>query len=256
MSYDRILRAELFRSDRFLSLSTDTHRLVFSALLTEADDFGNVEGGSRRLWRWMHTFSQVKAEQDAIKIMSELADNDLIRRYEWEGHEYWHIPRFRNQRTYQKRKYPASPWCDPGAKTGQTRAGGRKIYKTIKVIPEKLSQICDSVVTDLSIGVGVGVGVGIKTSSSSSDDGFGEFWSAYPKKVGKDAARKAWAKIKQKTEVLKEIHDSLAWQITSDQWKRDNGQFIPNPATYLNQGRWQDEQPAQGSEDWRKGVVV
>jgi hypothetical protein len=30
-------------------------------------------------------------------------------------------------------------------------------------------------------------------------------------------------------------------QSTSDQWRRNNGQFIPNPATWLNQGRWMDE---------------
>ena len=27
----------------------------------------------------------------------------------------------------------------------------------------------------------------------------------------------------------------------SKQWNRDDGQFIPNPATWLNQGRWDDE---------------
>lgn len=26
-----------------------------------------------------------------------------------------------------------------------------------------------------------------------------------------------------------------------DQWRKDNGQFIPYPATWLNQERWEDE---------------
>jgi hypothetical protein len=30
-------------------------------------------------------------------------------------------------------------------------------------------------------------------------------------------------------------------QKTSAQWQKDNGQYIPNPATWLNQGRWDDE---------------
>ena len=30
-------------------------------------------------------------------------------------------------------------------------------------------------------------------------------------------------------------------QKASTQWTKDNGQFIPNPATWLNQGRWEDE---------------
>ncbi len=70
---------------------------------------------------------------------------------------------------------------------------------------------------------------------------FDQFWKAYPKKVGKEAARKAFAKVKRPTETLEMITDALAWQTKSEQWVRDGGQYIPNPATYLNQARWMDE---------------
>jgi hypothetical protein len=30
-------------------------------------------------------------------------------------------------------------------------------------------------------------------------------------------------------------------QKRSDQWRREGGQYIPNPATWLSQGRWDDE---------------
>jgi hypothetical protein len=30
-------------------------------------------------------------------------------------------------------------------------------------------------------------------------------------------------------------------QLDCQQWKRDGGQYIPNPATWINQGRWNDE---------------
>jgi len=68
---------------------------------------------------------------------------------------------------------------------------------------------------------------------------FESFWSKYPKKTGKGAAFKAWQKL-HKTEIGK-ISDALDWQIPSDQWKRDSGQYIPNPQTYLNQKRFDDE---------------
>jgi uncharacterized protein YdaU (DUF1376 family) len=74
----------------------------------------------------------------------------------------------------------------------------------------------------------------------SLDDGFEEFWQAYPKKVGKDAAAKSWIKTKAR---IDDVLPALAWQKETDQWRRNDGQFIPNPATYLNQGRWQDEKP-------------
>ena len=32
----------------------------------------------------------------------------------------------------------------------------------------------------------------------------------------------------------------------SEQWTKDNGQYIPHPSTWLNQSRWEDELPAVG----------
>jgi len=75
------------------------------------------------------------------------------------------------------------------------------------------------------------------------DERFDQFWSAYPKKTGKGAAKKAWAKINPSAALLQKILTALEWQTKSEQWTKDRGQFIPNPATYLNQERWEDEPP-------------
>ena len=72
------------------------------------------------------------------------------------------------------------------------------------------------------------------------DDGFEEFWNQYPKKVGKTVAHAAWKK--QKVNIDK-VLNTLQWQVNSDQWQKADGQFIPNPTTYINQGRWHDEPP-------------
>ena len=70
---------------------------------------------------------------------------------------------------------------------------------------------------------------------------FNSFWAIYPKKVGKGAAEKAWSKIKAPSETIALITTALSWQVKSEQWTKDGGQFIPMPATYLNQKRWEDE---------------
>lgn len=72
-------------------------------------------------------------------------------------------------------------------------------------------------------------------------DGFDEFWQAYPKKEGKEPARKSWARDKPE---LQTILNALAWQRKSQNWTKDAGQFIPLPATYLNAKRYNDERPA------------
>lgn len=71
------------------------------------------------------------------------------------------------------------------------------------------------------------------------------FWEVFPKKVGKGDAWKAWKKAKlPNTEV---ILASVKEHASSDQWQREGGRFIPNPATWLNQRRWEDEVPKNKS---------
>lgn len=72
---------------------------------------------------------------------------------------------------------------------------------------------------------------------------FVEFWTAYPKKTGKGAAHNSWNKIKPKVsrETADKIIASVRAYAQTQQWKKENGQYIPNPATFLNQRRWEDE---------------
>lgn len=68
---------------------------------------------------------------------------------------------------------------------------------------------------------------------------FNYFWDSYPKKVGKQDAIKAWNRLKPDISIFNAIQDSIALWKQTDQWK--NQQYIPNPATWLNGRRWEDE---------------
>lgn len=71
--------------------------------------------------------------------------------------------------------------------------------------------------------------------------GFELFWGVYPKKKAKEAARKAWAKIKPNDALIKTIIADVRAKSDSQEWKKEKGQYIPHPATYLNGKRWEDE---------------
>ena len=73
------------------------------------------------------------------------------------------------------------------------------------------------------------------------------FWAAYPKKVGKKAALNAFRRVKTPLNVLLQ---AIEGQKHSVQWMKDNGKYIPNPATWLNQGRWEDELDGGGLGDY------
>lgn len=79
---------------------------------------------------------------------------------------------------------------------------------------------------------------------------FEEFWDAYPKKVGKDAALRAWKKRNGDRPATGFLLESIYNQKQSDQWTKDNGQYIPNPATWINQGRWADEVEVREKSKW------
>jgi hypothetical protein len=70
---------------------------------------------------------------------------------------------------------------------------------------------------------------------------FDKFWSAYPRKVAKPEAMKAWIKHKPDAELLAAILKGLEAAKRSKDWLKDDGQFIPHPSTWLNQRRWEDE---------------
>lgn len=67
---------------------------------------------------------------------------------------------------------------------------------------------------------------------------FDQFWKAYPKKEGKGKALEEWLKAGVSLEVvLKAVEAQKKWP----KWQKDGGQYIPMPATWLHQKRWQDE---------------
>jgi hypothetical protein len=79
------------------------------------------------------------------------------------------------------------------------------------------------------------------------DDEFEKVWKAYPRKIGKQAAMQAWKKAKDKPPLV-DILQAIEKAKQSEQWTKENGQFIPHPSTWLNQGRWADEvQPKRKS---------
>lgn len=84
-----------------------------------------------------------------------------------------------------------------------------------------------------------------KKGESERETDFEHFWLAYPRPVGKKDARKAWTQAKDKPG-LSEILKALESAKQSEQWTKEGGKFIPHPATWLRQGRWDDKPLANG----------
>ncbi len=79
------------------------------------------------------------------------------------------------------------------------------------------------------------------------DAAFERWWLAYPRKVGKGAARKAWQLAEAKVG-----GDLLLAAVHRQRWA-DDPRFIPHPATWLNGERWADDPGAAAPPHAPKG---
>lgn len=75
--------------------------------------------------------------------------------------------------------------------------------------------------------------------------GFPEFWQSWPsgpRKVAKRQCLDKWARYECAMSATL-IVQHVEWMKTQQDWLKDNGAFIPQPLTYLNQQRWDGWEP-------------
>lgn len=214
-------------SDAFLDMPA-TARLLYYDLGMRADDDGFVNSPKKII-------RMINASDDDMKIL--VAKKFII---PFESGivviKHWRINNYLRNDRYNETKY-----IDEKKLLNVDENGAYKSITCNSGIPT-VYQEGDDWDTQVRLGK---VSIDNKTIlfDKSKNDDFEIFWQRYPKKVGKQAAITAWKKFKPR---LDDVMFALSWQIESEQWTKQNGSFIPNPATYLNQGRWQDEPIKQG----------
>jgi hypothetical protein len=70
---------------------------------------------------------------------------------------------------------------------------------------------------------------------------FLQFYDAYPRHMGKEPAWKAWQKLNGTRPDLSALIAKIDEMKKAEDWTKDKGKYIPHPATWLNQKRWEDE---------------
>lgn len=84
---------------------------------------------------------------------------------------------------------------------------------------------------------------------------FLEFWESYPKnprKVAKSSCQAKW-KSKNYDTIADTIISHVKTMAQSEQWKKENGNYVPMPMTYLNRESW-DADIAPTRKVWEGGI--
>ena len=94
-----------------------------------------------------------------------------------------------------------------------------------------------------------------KDAPDHKPERFAGFWKLYPRGENKQAAIRAWDKLKPSDEMIDTMARALRRQVASEEWQRGIG--IPYASTYLNQQRWTDEVKAASvaAEPARRVVI-
>lgn len=215
---NRIIKESIRISKNVNSMSDFQFRL-WIYLITYVDDYGRGSADAEILKGFLFPRRKRVTETDIAKGLNDLAGMGCILLYEIDGESYFCFPNWGNHQRIRncREKFPAPPDNLPqvAASCGELPPRAR-VYEKPNPNPESQSE----------------------SESKTCGTRFDEFWASYPKKVGKEAARKAFGKVHVPVDVL---ISAVEAQKMSAQWQKDHGQYIPNPATWLNQGRWEDE---------------
>lgn len=80
-----------------------------------------------------------------------------------------------------------------------------------------------------------------KTATTEKEKRFCRFWDSYPRKVGKLKVWKLWDRMNYSEDLTGRMIEAVEKQRNSYEWKKNGGQYIPHPLTWLNRGGWDDE---------------
>lgn len=81
-----------------------------------------------------------------------------------------------------------------------------------------------------------------KELKEDKEKGFERFWELYPSKRKKPVARIAWMNMRvHSEEQYALINAAVERYKKTNQWQEENGKYIPDPDTFLQDERWTDE---------------
>lgn len=216
----RTIKPAFFRSSDTARLSLPA-RLFFLGLLTELDDEGRAPYQAKFLAGALFPLDLDVGTEDIDRWTDECVQAGLLVRYGGEGREFVASPTFRD---HQRVNRPSPSNC-PAPPGWEPRAA---------VPPARLA---------LHAVAAPGTEHGTAMPATAGEPpGFAEFWEAYPRREAKPRAIKAFASALRVAPFSSIMAGVAAWSASWTATETDVA-FVPHPATWLNERRWDDTPP-------------
>lgn len=242
---NRIIKESICTSEKINGLS-DFHFRMYVSLITYVDDFGRGDARPAIIKGRCFPLREKITTKDIQIGLQVLAETGCITLYTVSGEPYFCFPKWTDHQRVRnmQSKYPGPDEAD--ADCGQLTA--------IDSNCQQLNSI-DGNCEQLTTNVAVIQSNPIQSESNpnpnpkrnprgacaDSSEDFEKFWTAYPRKEAKQAAKKAFEKLKPDEGLLDTMLKAIERFKGTQQWQEDGGRYIPHPATWINQRRWEDE---------------
>lgn len=213
----------IWDSAQVAKLSHDA-RLLYIGLITLGDDDGRLKGSPALIRSQIFPYDNEVEVADIERWLKEIEAQKLVAGYCIDGECYFYHPKweeYQHIREDRRREsnIPAPTFDFLPMATIWQPSGNQRGDKT----PPNISKVKTSKV------------------NINKDAAFHSFWEKYPRKIGKKAAWKAWGKVEWTQELQERIIKALDVAISSEQWSKDSGRYIPHAATWVNGERWEDD---------------
>tara|TARA_R100000808_G_C2154113_1_gene164854 strand:- start:2108 stop:3058 length:951 start_codon:yes stop_codon:yes gene_type:complete len=232
MARKRMIHPGIWTDEKFLTLKNNEARLLFIGMMNFANDEGIFKYKPISLKAQVLPLSSSKLPiiEDYIRTMLEL--KLLEKGHDIDGTK---LLRYTNWHTYQKINH-ATP-----SKYTFTKEEIKDSINTNVEVSEDSSKTTSQYNINKSNIIKDNTIKSNTSSKKNQDFTFEQFYDLYPKKQAKEKAQKSFKKLKKaEIKALKVGLDSWVayWEESST-----DAQFIPLPATWINQKRWNDDIP-------------
>lgn len=229
---NRILKESVCVSDSIDSL-TWFEEVLFYRLIVNCDDFGRFDGRVSVIKNRLFPLKDALTLKAVSAAINKLVSAGLVALYEFEGKPFLYLPTWNEHQNVRAKR---SKYPEPDNNCSNMNSYEiicNHMNADVPVIQSESNTISESESESNA-----------KGARRSREEAFEKFWSAYPRKEGKQKAKAAFEKVNVHMDVLL---NAIEQQKKSAQWTKDGGQFIPHPTTWLNGKRWEDEVVMAGS---------
>lgn len=244
MARIRSVKPEFWADEDLSDLPRDA-RLLYMGLWNLSDEHCRLRGDARYVKGQLFPYDDDLDATAIDNLLWLLAKAGKVQRYESDGRSYLYLPTLSRHQRLEPDKVPSKLPTPPEAVSESSRSESR---------PEKSAPRSDKSAPDTetnvllygtgSMGQGAGSRVVARDSVRAPTGDFTRFWSIYPRREGKDAAKRAWDKAIKRADTSEILAGAARYR---DDPNRDP-QFTKNPATWLNAACWSDDPlPTRGS---------